>query len=186
MKKLLLAAGAAVALVGAAGAASSFDLNWLISGMTDRKGNPYSGTATVYINNEVSTSCTIQNGSGSATDYWFSYTFSSGGNQSVGTAYFTCEADDGSTFRSADVSIMVTPIDNSSAWDEWTQNMEMAQQGMDDDMMAYLYENQPETYLGQDTDVSFNGAGTWTVPEPTSGLLMLIGMAGLALKRKRA
>ena len=33
-------------------------------------------------------------------------------------------------------------------------------------------------------------AGTWTstasVPEPTSGLLMLLGMAGLALRRKRA
>ena len=30
-------------------------------------------------------------------------------------------------------------------------------------------------------------AGAWTaVPEPTSGLLMLLGMAGLALKRKRA
>ena len=29
--------------------------------------------------------------------------------------------------------------------------------------------------------------GGWTaVPEPTSGLLMLLGMAGLALKRKRA
>ena len=31
------------------------------------------------------------------------------------------------------------------------------------------------------------GAGKWSaVPEPTSGLLMLLGMAGLALKRKRA
>ena len=32
-------------------------------------------------------------------------------------------------------------------------------------------------------------AGGWTstsVPEPTSGLLMLLGMAGLALRRKRA
>ena len=30
-------------------------------------------------------------------------------------------------------------------------------------------------------------SGTWTnVPEPTSGLLMLLGIAGLALKRKRA
>ncbi len=30
-------------------------------------------------------------------------------------------------------------------------------------------------------------AGTWTpVPEPTSGILMLLGVAGLALKRKRA
>ena len=31
------------------------------------------------------------------------------------------------------------------------------------------------------------GASAWTAaPEPTSGLLMLLGMAGLALKRKRA
>ena len=33
---------------------------------------------------------------------------------------------------------------------------------------------------------SYTGAGWYTaVPEPTSGLLMLLGMAGLALKRKR-
>ena len=33
----------------------------------------------------------------------------------------------------------------------------------------------------------FQGAGHWSsVPEPTSGLLLLLGMAGLALKRKRA
>lgn len=31
------------------------------------------------------------------------------------------------------------------------------------------------------------GSGTWAaVPEPTSGLLLLLGVAGLALKRKRA
>ena len=36
--------------------------------------------------------------------------------------------------------------------------------------------------------VSLNATGgTWTaVPEPTSGLLMLLGMAGLALRRRRA
>ena len=36
---------------------------------------------------------------------------------------------------------------------------------------------------------SFGSAGWYTteaVPEPTSGLLMLLGMAGLALRRKRA
>ena len=33
-----------------------------------------------------------------------------------------------------------------------------------------------------------NGGGSWSssVPEPTSGLLMLLGVAGLALRRKRA
>ena len=35
--------------------------------------------------------------------------------------------------------------------------------------------------------ISFEGNGTWTAaPEPTSGLLLLLGVAGLALKRKRA
>ena len=32
----------------------------------------------------------------------------------------------------------------------------------------------------------YSKAGWYAVPEPTSGLLLLIGMAGLALKRKRA
>ncbi len=33
---------------------------------------------------------------------------------------------------------------------------------------------------------SFSGAGWYAIPEPTSGLLMLVGLAGLALRRKRA
>ena len=39
-----------------------------------------------------------------------------------------------------------------------------------------------------DTTATFaaNGAGWYAVPEPTSGILLLLGMAGLALKRKRA
>ena len=46
----------------------------------------------------------------------------------------------------------------------------------------------PSISFGNQTTRSTTGGG-WTtaaVPEPTSGLLLLIGMAGLALKRKRA
>ena len=37
-----------------------------------------------------------------------------------------------------------------------------------------------------DGTTAYGSAGWYAVPEPTSGLLLLIGMAGLALKRKRA
>ena len=37
-----------------------------------------------------------------------------------------------------------------------------------------------------DSTTTFAGAGWYAVPEPTSGLLMLLGMAGLALRRRRA
>ena len=38
-----------------------------------------------------------------------------------------------------------------------------------------------------DISAGYSGAGWYTaVPEPTSGLLMLLGMAGLALRRRRA
>ena len=48
----------------------------------------------------------------------------------------------------------------------------------------------PATGTRQSIAVSLAGSGTFTatspVPEPTSGLLMLLGMAGLALRRRRA
>ena len=45
-----------------------------------------------------------------------------------------------------------------------------------------------QTYAGiGDIKFTTSGASEWsTVPEPTSGLLMLVGLAGLALRRKRA
>ena len=47
----------------------------------------------------------------------------------------------------------------------------------------------PSTGTARTIAVNLAGSGTFTaaaVPEPTSGLLMLLGMAGLALRRRRA
>ena len=41
-------------------------------------------------------------------------------------------------------------------------------------------------YLGANPGTSIGGWQTTAVPEPTSGLLMLLGVAGLALRRRRA
>ena len=76
---------------------------------------------------------------------------------------------------------------------------------VNDDAM-YLSASKPVAAGGTDTAVQisfgtqaagsksiaegFGGTGTWSqaaaVPEPTSGLLMLVGIAGLALRRRRA
>jgi uncharacterized protein YraI len=53
---------------------------------------------------------------------------------------------------------------------------------------TYVSETIVATALGTGAgSITFEGGGTWTaVPEPTSGLLLLVGVAGLALRRKRA
>ena len=42
------------------------------------------------------------------------------------------------------------------------------------------------TSFSSDAPASWTVSGIQGVPEPTSGLLMLVGLAGLALRRKRA
>ena len=44
----------------------------------------------------------------------------------------------------------------------------------------------PGTFTIEASDLSSSGSFAGSIPEPTSGLLMLVGLAGLALRRKRA
>ena len=54
---------------------------------------------------------------------------------------------------------------------------------------AIVFNNQNDYSVGfKDVSAGYSSAGWYaaSVPEPTSGLLMLLGMAGLALRRRRA
>lgn len=56
------------------------------------------------------------------------------------------------------------------------------------DVSAYVYtppQSSPGEFMFTVDSFATKGAPIGNVPEPTSGLLMLLGMAGLALKRKR-
>ena len=52
--------------------------------------------------------------------------------------------------------------------------------------MNYGDDSHREAYWTLGSNPTSNGWTVATVPEPTSGLLMLLGMAGLALRRRRA
>lgn len=55
------------------------------------------------------------------------------------------------------------------------------------DVSEMLYTPPSEVPASLDMEAtSFANSGTVAVPEPTSGLLLLLGMAGLALRRKQA
>ena len=60
-------------------------------------------------------------------------------------------------------------------------------QAVGDGDVTFGQQNSYSSVGFMDASAGYSSAGWYTaVPEPTSGLLMLLGMAGLALKRKRA
>ena len=57
--------------------------------------------------------------------------------------------------------------------------------GSTDTAMSIAFGNQAAK--SKLSDLGYQGTGTWSVvPEPTSGLMILLGLAGLALRRKQA
>ena len=113
--------------------------------------------------------------------YDFNSTGSAAGSLSKGSATFT----DPSTFSKDDTAYASVIL-----WIDANSNGKM-------DVGDYYLAKQDQYTLDSDTTktvaLSMNSM-TWTaiaaptppVPEPTSGILMLLGMAGLALRRKRA
>ena len=166
MKKLLILAAAIVA--GVAANAASF--KWTGANIYDHTGSTkYTGTAAIYaylttetVADAVKvidvgvTAGTIKDGS--TTGYTYNWT-----TAEVGKDYmFYMVIEDGDyTFNSAISDPAVVKQGSAQATSTTT--------------------------VGFANMATATAAGNWqSVPEPTSGLLMLLGLAGLALKRKRA
>lgn len=157
MKKLLILA--AILVAGVAANAASF--KWSAGNIYASNGtDKYTGNVTLYAylaTAEASTATAVSTVTASASGAVVATTFSS--DSLVGGndyIFFFTIEDNGKTFTSAEKTV--------GALATQTQNIAFGN-------MASATQN----------------AGNWAaVPEPTSGLLFLFGMAGLALKRKRA
>jgi len=124
--------------------------------------------------NKVGSSATINNmTAGSLSSAATTYTFGSGEGQYTTGDTFTILAT--MTVSGKNYEMTITPANNAITA---TDNS-----GKD----TFVWAN--GGYGGLSGTATAGSQGSWTaasVPEPTSGLLLLLGMAGLALKRKRA
>ena len=152
------------------------------------EGQLYSGT--VYLMNEstVSQAAFISAVLG-ASDYSAAFA------AQVGGAFSSMNIDDGATeFDSAKYeagtsqSFYVVALDtanNGVYVSELTDPIGVSSVG--DNVAEFYHDAAYANGAFANTQKTFAGAGWYTaVPEPTSGLLMLVGLAGLALRRRRA
>ena len=174
MKKLIVAV--AVALVGVAAQASA--LNWGISSGTLDATKFASGTAYFIAVNDVARPTLTDDTAGD----WYSANIAT----VKSSALFTGTVTDGEFYSAAEANDLTRSrqnywmlIDNGEAADA-------------DHFIAVATINKGVTFNANSAvavTASWTSSqfGTYNVaPEPTSGLLMLLGMAGLALRRKRA
>lgn len=180
MKKLMIAA----AIVCAAAFANAASANWYAGYINDVDGNPLGSSSTgytavfnVYSDAALSTLVTSASSSdwdsglamGSTADVLDNATDTTYYGQIIVTHGTDTLKSDGfqfttsSYFDEIDVAIMTAP-----------------------DEISGLEKIGGGAFDGTNGAFETNGGGTWNVPEPTSGLLLLLGVAGLALRRKQA
>lgn len=181
MKKLMFML-AAVAMAACAQAAT---VTWQTVAMYNEAGSKVADTATFYV---YLLDKTTYDG---LTDVWATYgdDVKAGGTTADGSK---------TTGKYTHKTNVLTPNGTASPNTTYYAAL-IATYGTGDDMKYYAEKASITT--GDDGDATFStfGAGAidsaahaatgWTsaaVPEPTSGLLMLVGLAGLALRRRRA
>ena len=147
----------------------------------------YSGTAYLMNNADVSQAAFIAAVLGAGSGYESVF------NSQVGSAFYSADIGTDATFTSdayaagTSQSFYVVVIDSSKNGVYISELVDAAILGVGGVTLEFEHSAAYDGTLFDQTHTSFEGAGWYTAaPEPTSGLLLLIGMAGLALKRKRA
>ena len=169
MKKLFVFFALALACAGA----NAASVNWKVSGDAATANNK------VYLVGALSDAWTSV--ADIATD---SAAFGTEGTSGTivrqGRTYYTSGtlASDNVTKMSGDVYVIIVSGDDAKSY---TYNKV--------DWSGLTYEGTetpPGQYVATANDLISGGTTVAFVPEPTSGLLMLVGLAGLALRRRRA
>ena len=179
MKKLILAA----AIVCAAVVSQAASVGWSLAGMANYAGDAYSFF--IIGQNEVTSVAQITAllDAGSSVS---SYAFASGTLSSTGSGTVPYASSGKTVPNNSNYTSFFIVFDNANAADA-TKYLTITT-----DQAANLAKSVNATaasvsFAAGNQSTYANNAANWTaVPEPTSGLLMLLGVAGLALRRKRA
>lgn len=182
MKKLIIGLFAVVIAAGAQAAAFAWSTTGTIYGPTGASVATTGGfTAYLLDASTVSQSAlvTALRDGGSITDYTALSTFNSASAAKVSSTSFTTSTPTGSSLTAyfaivQDDYVYISGAKSGTASDVGEVTLNMGSQSTTSKSVF-------------DSTTAYSSAGWYqTVPEPTSGLLMLLGVASLALKRKRA
>ncbi len=186
MKKLMFMLAAVAMAVGAHGAS----VYWTCTNVKDGSGNAINGVA-YFINAATLSQSDFAALSGAdafntALSGMYSYTPAAVGNDAGKYSVDTAHAVDNSTLGLSDsttYSVYLAVFDTATITDSSKYYLTEAKS-----LQTLTGTSTAQVKWGSQSTPS-QAAGAWTsvnVPEPTSGLLMLVGLAGLALRRKRA
>ena len=170
MKKLIMCA---VAVLGAC-ALNAASVNWMMSDLYDANGESLIGTITL-ASGSFSSVATIDDTTASGTftgATWGESPFSTG---AAWTMTAKVKGDDGNMYEQVFNVILGTISDD-----------DRANNAAFETMSAEAHDTMLPNGVLDTSDLVSEGWAKVSIPEPTSGLLLLLGGAMLALRRKRA